>query len=232
MPFFLSIETSSDICSVAISNELGVIYSQTESESQTHAAKLTLLIDHSLKNCEISYHQLHAVFLSSGPGSYTGLRIGTSTAKGLCYGLKIPLVAVSALDILIAQVNNTNATLLCPMIDARRMEVYCKLLIKQASLEILPTHALIIEPDVFLNYLNENIVAFFGSGSPKAQALITHPNAIFIKDVKITAEALSTLGYQKWIKNEIEDTVHFEPHYVKDFQVKKSTKPLFPPVHK
>jgi tRNA threonylcarbamoyladenosine biosynthesis protein TsaB len=231
MSFFLSIETSSDTCSVAISNEIGLIHYHKEPEPQTHASKLTLLIDQSLKNCQISYNQLNAVFLSSGPGSYTGLRIGTSTAKGICYGLKIPLVAVPALDILLAQVNTTNATLLCPMIDARRAEVYCKLVNKQTNIEILSTHAIVIEPNTFENYLNENIVAFFGSGSSKVQSIIVHPNAIFIKDIKVTAEALSKIGYRKWSKNEIEDTLHFEPHYVKDFQVKKSTKPLFPPAH-
>jgi tRNA threonylcarbamoyladenosine biosynthesis protein TsaB len=231
MSFFLSIETSSETCSVAISNEVGVIHSHTEQEPQTHAGKLTLLIDHTLKKCQISYNQLEAVFLSSGPGSYTGLRIGTSTAKGICYGLKIPLVAVSALDILLAQVNTTNAALLCPMIDARRMEVYCKLVNKKSNHEILPNNAMVIEPNTFENYLNKNIVAFFGSGSSKIQSVIEHPNAIFIKDVKVTAEALSKIGYRKWSKNEIEDTLHFEPDYVKDFQVKKSMKPLFPPVH-
>jgi tRNA threonylcarbamoyladenosine biosynthesis protein TsaB len=231
MSFFLSIETSSDTCSVAISNELGVIYHQTESEPQTHASKLTLLIDHALKNCKISYNQLEAVFLSSGPGSYTGLRIGTSTAKGICYGLKIPLVTVTALDILLAQVNSANATLLCPMIDARRMEVYCKLVNKQTNCEILHTQALVIEPNTFENYLNENIVAFFGSGSSKVRSVIIHPNAILIEDVKVTSRALAKIGFEKWSNNEIEDLLHFEPHYVKDFQVKKSSKPLFPPVN-
>ena len=232
MSYFLSIETSSEICSAAISIDNNVIAERNALDNNAHASKLTILIDELLHETEIEPSTLNGIFLSAGPGSYTGLRIGSSTAKGMCFALGIPLIAVNTLDALISQVKNSRATFLCPLIDARRMEVYCKLVQAYNNEEILVTTSLILEPNSFNSYLQEGSIVFFGSGAEKSKALIQSEKAIFLDDIKPKASAIAQLGFELWKKGKNENLIEFEPYYLKDFQVKKSSKPLFPPVIK
>jgi tRNA threonylcarbamoyladenosine biosynthesis protein TsaB len=170
----------------------------------------------------IQLNQLVAVAITSGPGSYTGLRIGTSVAKGLCYGLNIPLLSVGTLGLLAHQttLRNPQKTLLCPMIDARRMEVYCAVF--DTSLQVIrPTEAKVIDEASFSELLQDNQVLFFGDGSDKCKEKLTHPNAKFVSGIYPSAIHMGTITWQKFVKGELEDVVNFEPHYLKEFMIKK-----------
>ncbi|MFN7703134.1 MAG: tRNA (adenosine(37)-N6)-threonylcarbamoyltransferase complex dimerization subunit type 1 TsaB [Chryseotalea sp.] len=232
MEIFLSIETSSEICSVVLSKNNNLVSERRASKPNSHASELTLLIDDILHENKIEPALLKGIFLSAGPGSYTGLRIGTSTAKGMCFALGIPLIAINTLDALISQVKDSEATFLCPMIDARRTEVYTKLVRTSTHEEILSTTSCVLEPNTFENYLMEGSIAFFGSGAEKSKAWIKSDKAIFLNNIKPKAAAIAQLGFELWKKGKHENLIEFEPFYLKDFQVKKSTKPLFPPVIK
>lgn len=222
MALILSVETSGLACSVAIYNESRLVASAQVNEPKSHAAQLAVLIHAVLKKAAISINHLNAVAVSSGPGSYTGLRIGVSTAKGLCYGLGIPLIAVSTLDILAFQVKTYagNHQLLCPMIDARRMEVYCKIIdsnwqeLKQAS-------AVIVNEESFLDQLKNHQIFFFGDGASKCKEIIKHKNALFIDDVSPQATAMGLLAIRRFEELQFEDIVNFEPVYLKDFDSQK-----------
>jgi tRNA threonylcarbamoyladenosine biosynthesis protein TsaB len=221
MSLILSLETSGKVCSVAIHDAAKLLSTSELHIEQSHASKLAVLIEEVRKLSGIEFSQLKAVAISSGPGSYTGLRIGTSTAKGLCYSLSIPLIAVGSLDLLAFQVKNFNChgAYLCPMIDARRMEVYCRVI--DASLNPLqPVEAKIVDELSFLGYLNKSTTLFFGDGSEKCKNVIRHPNAFFIDGVYPRASSLGMLAFEKYKKNEFEDVVNVEPHYLKEFMIK------------
>jgi tRNA threonylcarbamoyladenosine biosynthesis protein TsaB len=228
MALILSLETSVDTCSVAIQNKGNVLASAIVTEPQAHASKLALLIEQVLKESNTSPQVLNAVAVASGPGSYTGLRIGVSTAKGLCYSLDIPLIAVNTLELLAYQVISValQDSLLCPMIDARRMEVYSML--ADSRLKVLQAiKPEIIDEQSYSHMLLDNKIIFFGNGAAKCKGVITHPNALFIDDVIPSAVSLGEIASRKFEKEEFEDLIHFEPLYLKEFQIKKSTKPLF-----
>lgn len=217
----LSIETSTSVCSAALHNEGKLIALCETHLEQAHAAKLGLLIDQ-LKNLSgVDFNQLKAIAVSSGPGSYTGLRIGVSLAKGLCMALNVPLISVDTLDVMSLQVSRVNSSqaLYCPMIDARRMEVYCKVLSAE-GLEIQPVEAKIIDEDSFRDLLSNQRILFFGNGAEKCKPLIVHPNADFIQDVTPSAKAVGELAFKKYTLNQFEDLVHFEPFYLKEFMIK------------
>ena len=165
---------------------------------------------------------VNAVAVSSGPGSYTGLRIGTSTAKGLCFALNVPLIAIDTLSILSAQVNSTNfeRSLLCPMIDARRMEVYCSVSDANGSV-IQSIEAKVIDEKSFEELLNERRVIFFGNGAEKCRSVITHNNAFFLTGITPSAIQLGSMAFGKFEKGEFEDLFLFEPFYLKEFKAKK-----------
>jgi|APTNR8051073442_1049403.scaffolds.fasta_scaffold00017_2 tRNA threonylcarbamoyladenosine biosynthesis protein TsaB len=223
MSLILSLETSGKVCSVAIHDDTKLLATSELHIEQSHASKLAVLIDEVRKLSGIEFSQLKAVAISSGPGSYTGLRIGTSTAKGLCFSLDIPLIAVGSLDLLSFQMKDINyqEALLCPMIDARRMEVYC--MVTDASLKPLqPVEAKIVDELSFSNYLDKSTILFFGDGSEKCKNVIRHPNAFFIDGVYPRASHLGLLAFEKFKKNEIEDLVNVEPHYLKEFMIKVS----------
>jgi tRNA threonylcarbamoyladenosine biosynthesis protein TsaB len=223
MNLILSLETSGKVCSVAIHDDAKLLATSELHIEQSHASKLAVLIDEVRKLSGIEFSQLKAVAISSGPGSYTGLRIGTSTAKGLCFSLAIPLIAVGSLDLLSFQMKDINyqEALLCPMIDARRMEVYC--MVTDASLNPLqPVEAKIVDELSFSNYLDKSTILFFGDGSEKCKNVIRHPNAFFIDGVYPRALHLGLLAFEKFKKNEIEDLVNVEPHYLKEFMIKVS----------
>ena len=222
MSLLLSLETSTTVCSVALHENEVLLATAEVHREQSHASKLAVLIDEVVRWADVKVSDVKGVAVSSGPGSYTGLRIGASTAKGLCYALSVPLVAVGTLEILAAQMNKTNITgaRLCPMIDARRMEVYCQLFDAQNA-ALQPVEAKIIDEQSFITELNEGPILFFGNGAEKCREVIRHPAAFFVSGVTPSAVSLGALASKKLLRNEVEDLVHFEPFYLKEFMVKK-----------
>ncbi len=222
MALILSLETSTSVCSAAIHEHGKLIATSEVHIAQSTASKLALLIDDVKKIAGIELNQLNAVGITSGPGSYTGLRIGTSTAKGLCYALGVPLFSINTLDLLAHQVSKFNfeKASLCPMIDARRMEVYCKLLDSELN-TLQPIEAKIIDDISFSEFLQKDKIIFFGDGAIKCRDTIKHENAFFIQDIYPQSSQLGPLIYQKYQRKQIEDLVHFEPFYLKDFIAKK-----------
>jgi len=227
MALILSLETSTPVCSVALHDDDKLVATAETHISQSAATKLVVLIDDVKKLAGIDMEQLKAVAVTSGPGSYTGLRISTSTAKGLCYALNIPLISVGTLELLAFQISNVTIEhfFLCPMIDARRMEVYC--LVSDHELNIRQSvEAKIIDETSFSEYLDERKVLFFGDGSEKCKNVIKHPNAFFVKNISPAASQLGLLAHRKFKTQQFEDLMHFEPFYLKDFVAKKSIATL------
>lgn len=224
----LSLETSAKVCSVAIHDQGQLIATKEIHIEQSHASKLAVLVDEVIKESAIKLNQLTAVAVSSGPGSYTGLRIGTSTAKGLCFALDIPLLSIGSLELLAYQLSKQNPSnaCLCPMIDARRMEVYCEIV--DSSLNVVqPIEAKVIEPSSFAELLAEKEIIFFGDGSDKCKDQITHPNAKFVSGIYAAASEMGNPVYQRFLKQQLETVANFEPHYLKEFMIKKpAPKPV------
>ena len=229
MVSLLSIETSTHSFSCAL-HQNGKLAAIEESVSdQTTASMLAVMLDKLFVDAQIKKNQLNGVAVAAGPGSYTGLRIGVATAKGICYSLGIPLVSVNTLYLMAHQVLKSSPSLLergsggevlCPMLDARRMEVYCTLFDKDLHL-IEPTQAKVIDEASFSQHLETQQIYFFGEGSDKCREIIKHPNAKFISGIKPSAVTLGAIGFQKFSNSEFEDLEHFEPFYLKDFIVKK-----------
>jgi tRNA threonylcarbamoyladenosine biosynthesis protein TsaB len=223
MPLILSLETSTDVCSVALHDSKSLLSHAEIREPQAHAASLAPLISKVVSGAGVDMEAIDAVAITSGPGSYTGLRIGTSTAKGLCYTLDIPLISIGTLALLAYQgsAHNVSQGLLCPMIDARRMEVYC--LVADESLKpVQPVSAKVVDENSFLELLHSRKMLFFGNGAAKCREVIRHPNAFFIPDIYPQAMCLGVLAAEKFIGKEFEDLVAFQPFYLKEFLAKKS----------
>jgi len=219
----LCIETSTNVCSTALIVNGKMLFSEIEHKANSHSAILTILIDNITKKAKIDLHEIDGVAVSSGPGSYTGLRIGVSTAKGICYALDKQLVAVSSLRVLTEQaiimykeIIEKENLLLCPMIDARRMEVYTTLF-NQNSEQIDEIKALIITPDSFSTLLEKEKIAFFGNGAAKCKEIIKHKNAFFLDEVEPLASAMVLPVNQLFNEKRFEDIAYFEPFYLKDF---------------
>ncbi len=219
----LCIETATTNCSVAISVN-GKINSLIEDNNNqfSHAERLHIFIENVIKECGINKSQLDAVAVSKGPGSYTGLRIGVSAAKGLCFALDIPLISIPTLQSLANQITN-NEGLIIPLIDACRMEVYsavyktsAKSQKKQKEL-LREIRAEVLEKDSYLEYLNKGTVYFIGSGVDKFKSICTHKNAVFIDDKLPSANNMGFLADEKYKKSDIENVAYFEPFYLKDF---------------
>jgi tRNA threonylcarbamoyladenosine biosynthesis protein TsaB len=223
MAVILSIETSTDVCSVALHNGNTLLSEAVLREPQAHASRLAPLIEQVTRASKVDFKDLSAIAVSKGPGSYTGLRIGTSTAKGLCYALDIPLIAVGTLELLAYQGQpycETNA-LLCPMIDARRMEVYT--LTADASLNIVEAvSARIIDESSYLELLNTRRMFFFGNGAAKCRSVITHQNAVFIEGIDPMAKSLGEMAEGLFSASKFEDLVQFKPFYLKEFVAKRA----------
>lgn len=222
MALILSLETASTFCSAAL-HEDGRLFDERRSDlPQSASSRLAVLIKDLWSGNKVSPDDLAAVAISSGPGSYTGLRIGVSTAKGLCFGLDIPLLAVNTLELMAFQVmkDRQDQSLLCPMLDARRMEVYC--LLANSRLEILePTDARIIDEQSFSQWLAEYNIVFFGDGAGKCRSVLKHDHATFLEGVVPLASGLGELAFRRFEKKEFEDASAFEPHYLKEFMIKK-----------
>ena len=227
----LNIETSTNVCSVALSSGSKVILSRESQAERSHASVLTVFIDEVMKEAGKLYSELSAVSVSKGPGSYTGLRIGVSAAKGICYGADVPLLAVDTLRLMAAGVYDTNrddlidGTLLCPMIDARRMEVYTALYDVSGNM-VREIRAEIIDENSFSHYLEQGKILFFGDGSAKCREIIQHPNAAFIEGIYPSAGHMADLSQQALSIKDFEDTAYFEPFYLKDFIATQPKKNL------
>lgn len=225
MPLILNLESSTDICSVSLSENGRLIGLAESDEGQNHARLLSVFADRLMKEAGLPFSQLNAVSVSEGPGSYTGLRIGVSLAKGLCYANQIPLIAVSPLKAMSRFVasglekyglEKTGNLVFCPMIDARRMEVYTALYDEQTR-EIEPVSAKIIDSQAFGEYLRDHQLVFFGNGSFKCKAEIKHQNAFFIDGIKTSAQFMCSLAHEAYENKQFVDVAYFEPFYLKDF---------------
>ena len=217
MAIILCIETSTRNCSVCLFDSNKIIsFKENLSEKYSHSEMLTVLIKSMLEEKKISTNDLDAIAVSKGPGSYTGLRIGVSTAKGLCYGLNIPLISISTLHSLAFQgINLVKSNYYCPMIDARRLEVYAAVFDSKANL-VRDIQADIVDDVTYSLFLDKKVV-FFGDGSSKCKSLINHKNAIFLDGVYPSAKNMGAIAFNSFISKDYEDLAYFEPFYLKDF---------------
>ena len=228
MATILSIETSTQVCSVAVAEDNHVIYHEEDFDGPSHAVKCGVFIQNALSFAESHAIPLDAVAVSEGPGSYTGLRIGASMAKGVAYGRNIPLINIPTLELMCVPVllyheEIPEDSLLVPMIDARRMEVYAA--IYDISLHCIRNiQADIVDAETYIDYLERRPVIFFGNGSTKCRDIIAHPNAMFIPDINPLASNMAPLAEQRIRSGRIADTAYFEPFYLKDFQATKPKK--------
>jgi tRNA threonylcarbamoyladenosine biosynthesis protein TsaB len=225
MALLLSLETSTHAFSCALHEGQRLIAFSESLREQTTASLLTVLIEKLFNDAGLKKDQLDALVVAAGPGSYTGLRIGVATAKGICFALNIPLISVNTLSLVANQFLNQfkddpGKALLCPMLDARRMEVYCMLCDKNNRV-VEAVQAKVIDRQSFAGYLEAHTIYFFGAGSDKCKSSIDHHNARFVADVKPSAALLGVMGFRKWMNREIENTDLFEPLYLKDFVIKK-----------
>ncbi|MBO5014046.1 MAG: tRNA (adenosine(37)-N6)-threonylcarbamoyltransferase complex dimerization subunit type 1 TsaB [Paludibacteraceae bacterium] len=218
----LNIETSTTCCSAAITIDGKPVASVEQLANANHASQLPVFIQQLLHEANVNGWHLDAVALSQGPGSYTGLRIGASTAKGICYGLHIPLIPVDTLQVLCASVPSgvlPDNALLCPMLDARRMEVYTALYQQQGTQlsTISEVQAMIINADAFAQTLAQQPVYFFGNGAAKCQSVITHPNAHFVDNVVPQAQCMGLLAEMQPNSLDVKQMAYYEPFYLKEF---------------
>ncbi len=223
MAYILHIETTSTVCSVAISSNDKLLVIKEINEGYSHAENLHVFIQQILVEAKIAINELNVVSISKGPGSYTGLRIGYSTAKGLCYALNIPLIAINTLKALtssvIGQLDANTELVFCPMIDARRMEVYSAMYSPTLE-ELEPTNAIILNEVIITEIIEKHpTICIFGDGMPKAKELIDSLGlkAQYVENITPTASSLIMLGYQKYLKQEFEDIAYCEPFYLKEF---------------
>ncbi|MDF2435846.1 MAG: tsaB [Bacteroidota bacterium] len=222
MALILNVETATTSCSVSLAADGKIVSLKELDADYTHAENLTIFIEHVLNEAGVKLSALDAVAVSKGPGSYTGLRIGVSTAKGLCYSMNKPLIAINTLHSMasgiIEQTGVTDQNILfCPMIDARRMEVFCAVYDIHKN-EIRPTAAEIIEPNSFEELLTSHPIYFFGDGSAKCKEVFAmNPNARFIEKISCSAKYMVPLSEAAFNKKQFEDVAYFEPFYLKDF---------------
>ena len=227
MACILSIETSTDVCSVAMSEYGQCIFKQEDHGGPNHAVSLGVYVDEALSFTDNHAIPLGAVAVSCGPGSYTGLRIGVSMAKGVCYGRNVPLLAVPTLEVMCVPVLLNHEieedALLCPMIDARRMEVYSAIY-NRALKEQRETRADVVDADTYREFLDRRPVYFFGNGAAKCMETINHPNARLIEGIEPLAKYMFPLAERKWVQEEYEDLAYYVPFYLKDFVAKMPKK--------
>jgi tRNA threonylcarbamoyladenosine biosynthesis protein TsaB len=216
----LNIETATKTCSVALSQNGELLAIKEQHGEYAHAENLTSFIDELLSQTKRSYKDLDAIAVSKGPGSYTGLRIGVATAKGLCFALNIPLLAVNTLEAMANTIaaNQEHEYLLCPMIDARRMEVYCAIFDNSLN-SIMPTCSEIITSESFMQYAGAKKLIFFGDGAQKCKEILSLgiQNAEFISDFNPSASGMISLSHNLFEDKKFEDVAYFEPYYLKDF---------------
>ena len=228
MSCILNIETSTDGCSVAISDSGQVIFNKEDHSGPNHAVKLGVYVDEALDFLDSHGLPLEAVAVSCGPGSYTGLRIGVSMAKGICYGRGVKLIAVPTLElmavpVLLGEHPEDEDALIVPMLDARRMEVYAEVL-DRALKVVRPIQADIVDADTYKEYLDQHHVYFFGNGAAKCMETINHPNAHLVEGIEPLAKNMAPLAEKRFVEGKFEDVAYFVPFYLKDFVAKMPKK--------
>ena len=230
MSCILHIDTSTDACSVAVSQDGAVIFHDERLEGPVVGVVFGGMVEDAISFTDSHAIPFDAVAVSAGPGSYTGLRIGASIAKGVCYGRNLRLIAIPTLElmcvpVLLGHEELPDDALLCPMIDARRMEVYTALYTR-ALKPVIETEAKVIETDSFREQLDQHPVYFLGNGAMKCKDVIDHPNAHFIDGIQPLAKWMSPLAEKRHVNGQFEDVAYFEPFYLKEFIAKKSKDPL------
>jgi len=231
MPIILHLESSTTVCSTALSIDGKLHIKRIEHHGPSHAVLLATFVEELVQMIRTEKLHPDAVAVSSGPGSYTGLRIGVSMAKGLCFGWNIPLIAVDTLQLLAitalaADPSINESVLLCPLMDARRMEVYSA--IYNSSLQqIRPTMAEVVEQNTYLPWLEQHPILFFGNGAEKCRTLIDHPNARFLNHIVPEAANMIPLAEKAFSEKQFVDTAYFEPFYLKDFIATTPKNKLF-----
>ena len=229
MSTILHIETSTDVCSVAVSEDSQVIFHQDDHSGPNHAERLGTMVDEALSFTDNHAIPFDAVAVSCGPGSYTGLRIGVSMAKGICYGRDLKLIAVPTLEllcvpVLLREIPEEDA-LLCPMLDARRMEVYAGIYTR-ALKPVREVGADVVTAETYKPHLDEHPVYFFGNGAQKCMDTINHPNAHLIEGIEPLAKWMQPLAERRFLNEQFEDVAYFVPYYLKDFVAKMPKKLL------
>ncbi len=225
MAFVLSIETSTTVCSAALFNDKNLLILKEEDGAYSHAEKLAVFIEEIFNESQISSAELSAVAVSKGPGSYTGLRIGVSLAKGMCFALNIPLISIDTLQSMAwaAKQKLDEPGLLSPMIDARRMEVYTALF----DIDMHPLNkvdSIIIDETFLMDRVKEGVVFLFGNGVEKTLPILTHENFVYLNNILPSASNLGVLAFDKYVKGEFVDVAYFEPFYLKEFIALKGKK--------
>jgi tRNA threonylcarbamoyladenosine biosynthesis protein TsaB len=228
MSCILHIETSTDACSVAVSQDGACIYHDEDLTGPNHAERLGSFVDEALSFTDNHAIPFDAVAVSCGPGSYTGLRIGVSMAKGVCYGRELKLLAIPTLELLCVPIllgrELEDDALLCPMLDARRMEVYSAIY-DRALRPIRGIQADIVDSETYREWLEDRPMYFFGNGAAKCMDIINHPNAHLIEGIRPLAKYMMPLAEKRMFMSQFEDVAYFTPFYLKDF-VAKPSKPL------
>ncbi len=225
MTYILHIESSTSVCSVSLAKDGEIIALEESFEGQNHAKLIGIYIEKLLQASKIEASKLSAIAISEGPGSYTGLRIGTSHAKGMCYALNIPLITINPLCAMVEQFLDSEAgklakekknVILAPMIDARRMEVYTFLyhLENESNSDVI---ASVINEHHFEDIANDTTIYYFGSGAEKCSNIIAHPNAHYIANIYCSAKSMGKLAYNMFKAEEFANLAYFEPFYLKDF---------------
>ena len=230
MSCILNIDTSTDVCSVAVSENGACIFSKEDHSGPNHAVNLGVFVDEAMSFTDNHAIPFDAVAVSAGPGSYTGLRIGVSMAKGICYARDLKLISVPTLEtmcvpLLLGEKIEEDDALLCPMIDARRMEVYAQVF--DRSLKVVrDIQADIVDADTYRSLLDEHVVYFFGNGAEKCRNAINHANARFTSGIEPLAKNMFPLAEKRFLNDKFEDVAYFVPFYLKDFVAKTPKKLL------
>ena len=228
----LCLESSTEVCSVAIIENGEILDFREENEGLSHSKMLTVFIQDILKSNDLQVADIDAVAVSEGPGSYTGLRIGVSVAKGICYAGEKPLIAISSLEAMTHYVlknsnlynfDITHNDILVPMIDARRMEVYRAIYNSKAE-RVQKVEAVIVDEKTFETELKSGKVIYYGNGAEKCKTVLQHPNAVFIDSVITSSKSMAVIATQKFESGEFVDVAYFEPFYLKNFIAIKSKK--------
>jgi len=237
MALILNIETSTRVCSVGIAKDGKILSFRESDDDKSHARLLNLFIQELLEEQNIEFNDFDAIAVSKGPGSYTGLRIGVSTAKGFCYAKDLPLIAINTLQSMAngivekvqikeLSIENPENTILVPMIDARRMEVYSAFF--NSSVEFIrDVQAEIIDESSYSDILDKKRMVFFGDGSEKIQDTITHENAVFISNIHPSSVSMAALSEKAYQNKQFENVAYFEPFYLKDFVATVPKKNIF-----
>ncbi len=220
MACILHLETSTNVCSVALSDGGKTVFRKESYEGRAHAVLLGVYVEEALQAMRAGSLTLDAVAVGSGPGSYTGLRIGVSMAKGLCFGYEIPLISIPTLELLASTVvreHAPEADLFCPMLDARRMEVYTA--VYDAAMRLVqPASAEVVTPSTYTGWQECGCVCFFGNGAAKCREVILPMNALFLENIHPLAANMIPLAEKAFAEKRFEDVAYFEPFYLKEFQ--------------